>query len=86
MPNEVDLCERPRAGEKFKDQTILFDGGGVDLTGCDFDGCRFVFTGAAANTLAFIQALYRSGGCALIEELFEAIRQGKAGDGERPIQ
>jgi len=51
----------------------------VHMNGCSFEGGRFEFGGAAANTVSFMTGFYQGGGqCkALIEQTFEGIRQGQ---------
>lgn len=47
----------------------------------NFVECHFDLQGPAANTLAWLGALYRAGGQALVEETFDQIRGGEGGTG-----
>jgi len=48
------------------------------LVGCNFDNCTWEFGGPAANTVAFMTALYRAGARDLIHGTFRAIRGEQA--------
>ena len=72
-------------GEEFRHcsfQTCTLEiGGTADLVldNCTFTDCQWVFTGAAATTLAILARLYAGAipdGDALIEQVFASIRQG----------
>ena len=47
------------------------------MVGCHFENCNWGFMGAAANTVAFMAALYSGGMRDLIEKTIESIRDGK---------
>jgi hypothetical protein len=54
--NEFDRC-------KFFDCELVFNGVGlVALTNNNFHDCRWTFEGPAADTVAFMKALYAMGG------------------------
>jgi hypothetical protein len=60
----------------FERCTLIYSGVmPVELNGNDFHNCKWKVAGAAANTVGFIAALYRSGGKDLIEHMFESIRK-----------
>ena len=72
-------------GDEFHNcvfQTCTLEIGGaadVALRGCDFIDCQWVFVAAAATTVAIMAKLYAgmvTEGPALIEQTFDAIRQG----------
>ncbi len=44
---------------KFVDCELVYRGGRVGLVANSFDGCRWSFEGAAADTLSFVGALCR---------------------------
>ncbi len=52
---------------------------GVTLDGNRFTECTWGFTGAAANAIGFMAALYAQGGDAksLVERTFDNVRSGK---------
>jgi len=50
-------------------------GGGVVLTSCQFDGCRWAFIRAAGDTVSFMKDLYHGGWKDVIERTFEDIRR-----------
>ena len=64
----------------FVGETVVYSGGSISITGCKFENCTFHLDGAAANTIHFLSALYRvkGQGPILVEELFQAIRDGTA--------
>ena len=63
----------------FKDCTLEYSGTGtVELTGCNFENSKWVFTGAAGNTLNFLHGLYHGmgeGGKKLVEDTFNNIKK-----------
>ena len=64
----------------FNNCVIEYGGSGpISLVGCSFNGCQWVFTGAAQNTLNFMQVMYHQFGefgKNMIEATFENIKQG----------
>jgi hypothetical protein len=66
----------------FEDCNLIYSGGKPpSLNGCSFSKVRWSFTGPAADTVAFMRALYHGcgeGGQSLIEQTFEAIRENAA--------
>jgi len=69
-------------GKRFVD--CLFDrcrldyAGGLppDLSNCRFESCAFSFSGHAAYTLAFLGGLHGGGFEPVVEQTFQAIRDG----------
>ena len=69
-------------GKRFVD--CLFDrcqldyAGGLppELSNCRFETCAFSFSGHAAYTLAFLGGLHRGGFEPVVEQTFQAIRDG----------
>ena len=60
---------------QFKGCTLIFNAVlPVTLDGCSFDDCIWKFSGAAQNTVGFMQALYAGGAKDLIENTFRKIR------------
>ena len=56
---------------------IIYKGGETTLKGNSYDeSTTYTFSGAAANTLAILSALYADRGGAFIKKLFENIRKG----------
>jgi hypothetical protein len=56
---------------------LIYNGGETTLKGNSYDeATTYTFSGAAANTLAILSALYSDRGTAFIEKLFANIRQG----------
>ena len=54
--NQFDHCT-------FINCELIFNGvGSVGLTNCSFNHCRWTFQGPAADTVAFMKALYSMGG------------------------
>ena len=41
----------------FRDCTLIYAGGDLDMSDNDFTGCMWEFTGAAANTVMFLRML-----------------------------
>jgi len=66
---------------KFRNCIIQYGGAGpVGLSNCEFSNVKWVFHGAANNTLNFMQAMYTGmgeGGKQIIEQTFENIKSGK---------
>lgn len=70
-------------GNEFR--RVLFDGchihysgtKTVNLRGCTFRGCQFVFDGPAGNTLAMMSGMYQGGFKEMVEQTFEWIRTGQ---------
>lgn len=73
--NEFHRCN-------FEDCNLIYNGGKPPtLNGCSFSKVRWRFTGPAADTVAFMRALYHGcgeGGQSLIEQTFESIREKTA--------
>ena len=66
----------------FEKCTLVFSGYlPVTLDGCNFDDCKWEFTGPAMNTIGFMKALYAVGATQLIENTFGQIRGKEAGSG-----
>jgi hypothetical protein len=67
----------------FKDCTLSYLGYGLfTLNGCRFENVAWRFGGAAANTIAFLTAMYHGageGGRALVERTLENIRTNQNG-------
>ena len=72
--NEYIMCT-------FNDCEIVYAATGhVGLQSCVFNNVKWRFTGAAANTIAFLTGLYQGAGASgqqLIERTFDNIRKGK---------
>jgi hypothetical protein len=64
---------------QFEGCTMEFSGlGPVSMVGCKFTNVRWVFLGAAQNTLNFLHGLYHGmgdGGRLLVESTFDNIRR-----------
>ncbi len=61
---------------RFNRCRILFGASGpVNLTGNGFSECKWEFTGAAAQTLAFLKAMYTGGGRDLVDKTLEDVRR-----------
>lgn len=64
---------------------ILYSATGpVTFNDCTFHECDWTFEGAAESTLYFLSALYRGlggGGREVVETIFQAIRDGRVGQG-----
>ncbi|MBM3150010.1 MAG: hypothetical protein FJZ88_08325 [Chloroflexi bacterium] len=59
----------------FTNCRLVYRGGGdMSIVGCTFDNPQWVFGGSAANTIRFLEAIYRDGGRMLIEQTFDNIR------------
>jgi hypothetical protein len=61
---------------RFMKCTLIYTGvGAVELTGCSFGGCEFRLEGPAADTAAFMKALYRipGGGRELVLSVFKDV-------------
>lgn len=72
-------------GDEFRNcsfQTCTLEIGGASdivIDGCTFTDCQWVFTEAAATTLAIMARLYAGAvpdGNTLVEQVFASIRQG----------
>ncbi|MBS3648156.1 hypothetical protein KEU06_05885 [Pseudaminobacter sp. 19-2017] len=67
-------------GCAFERCTLLFSGlMPPALKSNTFSECKWEFAGPAANTIAFMAALYTGGGEELVEKTLEEIRKGGAG-------
>lgn len=66
----------------FEKCEIRYNGGPAPgFVGCSFNSCTLGLGGAASNTVAYLQAIYRgfgSWGAGSVEKLFEVIRGGNA--------
>lgn len=49
-------------GKRFENINAVYSGGPLNLKDCDFEGCEFTVGGAAADGVAFMKALFESGG------------------------
>lgn len=69
----------------FKNCRIIFTGKGpARFSNCKFDECQWVFDDAAEETIQYMAKLYTDlglGGQALVEGIFDSIRQGGIGYG-----
>lgn len=64
-------------GCTFKNCQLRFAGGdGAQFDKCTFDGVGILFVGAAANTLKFMGALYRSGFAPMVEATIAQMKSG----------
>jgi hypothetical protein len=65
----------------FIDCNLIYHGyGPIGMEGCSFKNVRWSFSDAAANTVAFMAALYAGageGGRQLIDKTFENIKAGQ---------
>lgn len=61
----------------FLNCNLVFNGGPVGLEYCQFDNCKWSFSGHAATTLAFLSKIYSQGSQMLVEQTFDNIRKGK---------
>jgi|SRR5689334_2185108 hypothetical protein len=70
---------------RFQNCRIIFSGNGpARFSNCKFDECQWVFDGAAEETIQYLAALYSglgAGGRALVEGVFQGIREGGVGHG-----
>ncbi|HEX5498449.1 MAG TPA: hypothetical protein VFX03_04445 [Thermomicrobiales bacterium] len=70
---------------RFQDCRIIFTGKGpARFANCKFDECQWVFDDAAEETIQYLAALYTglgAGGRALVEAIFQGIREGGVGHG-----
>jgi hypothetical protein len=85
MPIELDGARLLRC--TLKECVLVYAGGAPPiLDSCTIDtNCKWIFKGAAANTVSLMQALYAAGAGPLIEATFENIR-GQAAKGGLTIQ
>lgn len=73
----IKLDDNEFYGCTFIGCRITYDGGATTLEGNSYDeSTTYTFTGAAANTLAILSALYADRGTEFIKKLFENIRKG----------
>ena len=74
----VNLSDKKHFNEVFDGDELVFDGRSVHIENCEFKNCRIVFDEEAANTIQSLAAFYKGAGQSklLIEELFQAIRDG----------
>lgn len=87
MPNELILEGVIPEGVTVEPGTVLvFTGKPLTMVGVHFVDCPITFRDEAANTIHFLAALYRMQGQGrqLVEELFDAIRNGTHGQ-RRPL-
>lgn len=60
---DVELDGNQYEGCRFDECNLVYAGGPMpSLVGCSFGTFRFVFVGAAGNTITFLKALHGGGG------------------------
>lgn len=84
----IELGENQFINCTFDDCRLIYDGSpGARIENCSFDQTRLELTGEAGNTLSFLQNIYHGfgeDGQAVVENLFDQIRQGRIGEGDMP--
>lgn len=83
VDEEIHLGEDHYVDCSFEACRLLYDGSpGVRIQNCSFEDTRLELTGQAGNTLSFLQNIYHGfgeDGRAVVENLFDQIREGRIG-------